>query len=460
MKTYVYAQHLSHAHFYLSLFESFETQNKVTIFTDNISLFLTIKFQKRFKYIFHTVHLIPPFYNKKKNQQERDLDERESKVLNYVIQYFGKAPQKAKSQYLNNIEWISNRIEKESLGLCWSGNKSEALAFSQAITKSKGTVYFGEITNYPQTIYFDKKGTNYYSSIRSNFENQLKNNDSESQIDDKYKKILLSLKTNQKKIPQSNQKNVTKIYYFISGIQNYLFRNGSRFHLFKTLKTNFKLTFEKEKYISQLIDRGEWLDLNNFSIPECNGPKYKVLIPLQIYSDTQLHVFSKYKSPVDFIQNIVKLIDSNIYIDFKLHPAEKNKYNKLTVLVLDKLASKFPQIRLVDTFEKDKYDIIATINSTFGIDALLSGIKVISFGESLYSGFNFLLEYSDKYKDLREAIDCYDKSVKSENFNLFAKIIYENFYHFNYFGVGNIKANTDPEKFQESLDKLKPIFQL
>ncbi|MBE9468219.1 MAG: hypothetical protein IMY72_07855 [Bacteroidetes bacterium] len=459
MKTYVYVQHLNHAFFYLSLFEFLETKNEVIVFSDNISLFLTIKSQKRFKKVFHTVYLIPPYYNKKKRKPERDLDGRETKVLNYLIQYFGKSPQKAKSQYLYNIEWISNKIEKNSIGLCWSGNKSEALAFSKAIIQCKGTVFFGEITNFPQTIYFDKKGTNYYSSIRNDFKNQLKTIDSESPIGDKYKKILLSLKANQKKIPQSNQKKVVKAYFFLSGFQNYLFRNGSRFNLFKTLKTKFKLNFEKEKYLSQLINRGEWLDLNYFSIPESKEPIYKILIPLQIYSDTQLHVFSKYKSPVDFIQNIVKLIDSNIYVDFKLHPAEQNKYNKLIILVLNKLSSKFPQIRLVDTFEKNEYDIIATINSTFGIDALLSGKKVISFGESLYSGFNFLLEYTDKFKNLRQAIECYDKSVKSENFNLFAKIIYKNFYHFNYFGVGNIKANTDPEKFQKSLDKLRLHFK-
>lgn len=455
MKTYVYVQHLNHALFYLSLFEFLETQNELTIFTENISLFLTIKLQKKFKKNFHKAYLIPAYCNKKKIKHERDLDERETKVLSYIIQYFGKSPKKAKSQYLYNLEWISNKIEKNSLGLCWSGNKSESLAFSKAISQSKGTVFFGEITNFPQNIYFDKQGTNYYSSIRTNFANQLKNTDAASHTDDKFKKILLSLKTNQKKIPQSNQKNIIGIYYFLSGVQNYLFRNGSRFHLFKTLKTKFKLNFEKEKYLSQLIDCGEWLDLNHFSIPQSNGHVYKILVPLQIYSDTQLHVFSKYKSPVDFIQNIVKLIDSNIYVDFKLHPAEQNKYNKLIMLVLNKLSSKFPQIRLVDTFEKDNYDIIATINSTFGIDALLSGIKVISFGESLYSGFNFLLEYSGKFKNLRQAIENYDKYVKNENFNLFAKIIYENFYHFNYFGIGNIKANTNPKKFQESLDKLK-----
>jgi len=450
MKLYIYVQHLSHAYFYLGLFNHLPHKN-IVVFTENISLYYTIKYQKKFKRVFHKVYLIPRFKEKRTEVCERELELRELKILNYIIQYFRKSPEEAKSEYLFKVKWIADRITEKSLGFCWSGNKSEPLAFAKAIMSLSGVVIFGEITNFPQTVYMDTKGTNFYSSIRDQYIASANNEDIP---DETFKSKLLKLKTEQKKIPQSNLKKIIKFYFFISGIQNFLMRNGARFHFLKILKDKIIINLFMKQFISQLIKKGEWIDLNNFNIPVVNKTKYSILVPLQVYSDTQLHVFSRFKSPMDYIKFIISIIDSNMEVHFKLHPAEKNKYNKIIKKIISSVTKKYPNIKLVDNIDLLNYDAIATINSTFGIDGLLRNIKIISFGESLYSGFDFALSYSDKYVNLRYAIETYNEHVNPEKFNLFSKIIYENFYHFNYFGDSDITKNISNDLFEKSISRL------
>ena len=157
---------------------------------------------------------------------------------------------------------------------------------------------------------------------------------------------------------------------------------------------------------------------------------------------------------MDYIKFIISIIDSNMEVHFKLHPAEKNKYNKIIKKIISSVTKKYPNIKLVDNIDLLNYDAIATINSTFGIDGLLRNIKIISFGESLYSGFDFALSYSDKYVNLRYAIETYNEHVNPEKFNLFSKIIYENFYHFNYFGDSDITKNISNDLFEKSISRL------
>ena len=450
MEIVVYAQHLNHAYFYLSFFNKLNKYDEISLYTESLSIYYTVKYSKKFKSRFNKVFLIPSRFPKQEIMK-LELDFREEKILNYWVQYFKKPITESTNTYLSQKNWIADKILTKSIGFCWSGNKSTPLAFSKAVQLKGGDVFYSEITNFPKSVYFDKKGTNYYASLKDKYKESIQKEDPSNTT---FKEQLLKLKKNQKKIPQANLNKKLKLYFILTGLQDYLFKNGERYNLVKTIASKFKIKYKIEDYILDLIDNNEWFDIHKLNLAKSSKSNISVLVPLQVYSDTQLHVFSKYKSAIEFIKHIVSISDRNITIDIKLHPAENSKYNTIIIELIKRINLLYPNIKIVDTAQITDYDAVLTINSTFGIDALLEDVKVISFGESLYSGLDFLLSYTNQFSGIRDAIEKYDSLVEKRNFNIFAKILFENFYYFNYYGNNNIERDVDRKPYLESLKRI------
>jgi|GEM_PF-4057972 len=421
---YCYVKHYTHLHFFEQLFTKTYPELSPSYFTDNISLFLYIKMFGKAK-----VKLTPIIFLKK-SDSATELSEKTSKILNWEVAYMQKTKEQVAKKYKSLSNWYKGQIEKNGISFCWSGNNTESHAFVQAAKAKNHLTYCGEITNYPQTVYIDCQGTNYFSELVNKIAQSGAN---ESNISSEVIEKLKTLKEGQKHIPQASLKYKFQFFIALYGIQQFLLSPGKRFSLWHVLVN--KLKSAETKY-RELVKNDEFIKIEEW-MPRISesSQKIKILVPLQINHDTQLHVFSNYKSSFDYIQFLLSIIDDHIELHIKLHPAEKKETNQLTTYLINKLSNKHPNIKLISTFEFVEYQAVATINSTFGIDALLSNCKVITFGQSLYSDFNFVLHYGrNKLTSLREAIDKYDLLVDAESFKHFATTIQNEFYNFNYFG--------------------------
>lgn len=442
MNIYCYVRNSRQGAFYCQLLKYICDRNdQVCYFTDNFLLFVYYRLIKGLK-----VSLLISFWQKR--EPDRDLTTREEKVLTWEIQVMKKKPQKVYRRYFKLINWFKSKIENGHIvGFCWGGNSTESYAFSQAIQASGGRIIYGEITNYPQTVYLEKGGTNYFSDMRFD----LCTVDCEGILDPKFSNELRDRKKSQKKLPQSSVARFHKIFDFFYGIQLFVFSSGKQFSILNALIAKFETTDRKIKRLerhNEIIDLSEWKPVYK------DGIKRKILVPLQVNNDTQLHVFSKYKSTFEFLSFLFQISDTNFSIDIKLHPAESKRINNLTSCFVNRVSEKYEHIQLVDQADITEYDFVVTINSTFGIDALLNGVKVICFGESLYSDSNFVLNYQEGFSSLSEACDKYDQLVDEESFYAFAKKIQTYFFNFNYF-ADSITEGISSSKFNESVLRLR-----
>jgi capsule polysaccharide modification protein KpsS len=436
-------KHYTHLHFFQQLFSKAFSQSRPLYFTDNVSLFFYGKSTKNLQ-----ISLTPIFT--KKSSTATPLSEQTDKILNWEAAYMQKRSTQVIAKYLNLEKWFIDNMSNNGVSFCWSGNNTESHAFGQAAKALKHATYFGEITNYPQTVYLDPQGTNYFSNLTEKIKASTVEVKSTSK---NYIEQLRQLKTGQKHIPQASLKSKTQVFIALYGIQQFLFGSGKRFSVWHRIANKLKSLDKRE---AELVMEGEFMKINRFKVPTSTSDKrLRILVPLQVNHDTQLHVFSDYKSSFEFIKYLLTIIDSETELHIKLHPAEKQEINQLTIHLLSKLTQLNSNIKLISSFDFADYDTVATINSTFGIDALLSNCKVITFGKSLYSDLDCVLYYGpSEFKTLREALEGYDDLVNPDSFMAFAQAIQNEFYSFNYFG-DTIDQGVSEESFSRSITRLQ-----
>ena len=118
-------------------------------------------------------------------------------------------------------------------------------------------------------------------------------------------------------------------------------------------------------------------------LPEKNKVT-NILIPLQMENDTNVKIYSKFKSNLEFLQ-IIELLTSNtknIKIKIRPHPRER-----LTLKVKNLISNNDWIISKERLFENDlnKADIVFVLNSTSGYEAIKSNVKTFMFANSIYS---------------------------------------------------------------------------
>ncbi len=133
--------------------------------------------------------------------------------------------------------------------------------------------------------------------------------------------------------------------------------------------------------------------------PELKG-KRVVFFPLQVQLDTNIVLYSQYKSMREaFFKIYEKLNDDNTVFVLRPHP-EESPEQKLNI---PRLAN------VIVSMDKDlqywisRCDLVVTINSTVGLEALIEHKPVVCLGGSIYSAFANLASLDHPHID---AVAC------------------------------------------------------
>ena len=155
-------------------------------------------------------------------------------------------------------------------------------------------------------------------------------------------------------------------------------------------------------------------EINNFNIYDFKKKfitllkgKNKILITLQVDHDSNIKLFSQFFSAVDLLTYIDQLFsdqfhDLDIRFVVRKHPKSVINLNKFI-----KNRKKFSISTNKYFFDDLKNsDLVITINSTTGLEAILSKKPLICFGNSFYS--KFLRKYNINYNNNNLKIFIYD----------------------------------------------------
>ena len=172
-------------------------------------------------------------------------------------------------------------------------------------------------------------------------------------------------------------------------------------------------------------------------------PTKNILIPLQLDDDSNMILFSKYNTMLDFLEDILpKLIDAGYTCFIKPHPGSKDReitdighnncheycYEFKNVVWLDDIDSQVDYLTLLD-----KMEAIVTVNSSVGFEGMILGKMVIAMGKSPYSlnGLPGIEDFLNRKIDFEE----YDVNVaKIVHFMLFDYLAPRDLaFDFNYF---------------------------
>ena len=120
-----------------------------------------------------------------------------------------------------------------------------------------------------------------------------------------------------------------------------------------------------------------------------------VLFPLQIESDTNIVRYSPhYKRMVDVVRDLQRVLAATgAILVVKPHPEDRNRLPELRRLCDNKttrLATDLSVRSLIDAA-----DVIVTVNSTVGLEALIAEKPVVVLGNAIYSGKGFTHDLVD-----------------------------------------------------------------
>lgn len=151
---------------------------------------------------------------------------------------------------------------------------------------------------------------------------------------------------------------------------------------------------------------------NKLQLPE---NKKIVFIPMQVYKDTSIQLYSdwigKYENFVNLVQQLAMENRDTIFL-VKNHPVERN--HKVTAQSNIKIAD--------DCHYKDCIaycDLVLTVNSSVGLQAMMWEKPVITLGKTFYNFEN--INYSAKTK---EQISALLKTAQSPNMDKVRRFIY------------------------------------
>lgn len=229
------------------------------------------------------------------------------------------------------------------LAITWNGVALLQKALAFLARTYDVPVLFLERGLLPQTLYVDTEGVNYKSSIAGDkwFNNKIP-------------------------YPDTQKINMTKNYCK-------------------------KLKEEKRS----VVDSGNQISVEEIKIRLGIGPSSKVILfPMQIELDSNILYFSPhYSKMIEIIKDIQQAISqfNDIHLIVKPHPEDRNRLDELQLL--DNNTTHIPNnLNLYSLLELA--DLVITVNSTVGFEALILQKPVIVLGKAIYSekGFTYDLQ--------------------------------------------------------------------
>lgn len=145
-------------------------------------------------------------------------------------------------------------------------------------------------------------------------------------------------------------------------------------------------------YVQDLFFDKEDIDVTtNQDRPEFLKGKKVVFFPLQVQLDTNILLYSPYNTMREVFFEIYKKLNSeNTFFIIRPHP-EELETTLINIPILDNV--------LVSKDESLEYwlnlsDLVVTVNSTVGLEALIKGKSIICLGQSVYSSLPCLSSYN------------------------------------------------------------------
>ncbi|MED5243399.1 capsular polysaccharide export protein, LipB/KpsS family [Priestia sp. LL-8] len=251
----------------------------------------------------------------------------------------------------------------------------------------------------PYTITVDGKGVNYGNSVPQEMSAY---KDVQFHMND-YQEFLSSIKDKQH-IFQSQTKNVGDTY-LKERLVDYVNRN-----IFKR-ELKLEVIFEKPtNKIKRVISNKRKNNKNNIHTKDSELPKDYLFVPFQVHDDSQIIMNSdSIKNMEQLVEIIIFQLDEynrkhnkDLHVVFKEHPADQGRVNYSSLYDKFKNHTHVNFLTSGNTNEiLQKSNLVVTINSTVGIEALQSYKPVITLGNSYY-GIDGIAYKCSNYKNLYE----------------------------------------------------------
>lgn len=153
----------------------------------------------------------------------------------------------------------------------------------------------------------------------------------------------------------------------------------------------------------------------NFQLPE-PGERY-IYYPLHVEPELSLLLYAPYwTNQYPVVQNIAQSLPQGVCLYVKEHPA---LLGSRPLSYYDRM-SKIPNVRLISPFVDSHKMIrqsegIVTITGTVGLEAILMGKPVITFGDVYYNFFDKGVWHTHSYESLPEIVKCFEEFTPDED---------------------------------------------
>lgn len=333
------------------------------------------------KYIFKGIKQVDVHKKLKKSIKISNFSESELNVVDNIDTFYSKQKYKIynekisqyeKKYFASYIRFIENYIIENEIKIIVMQNDTRwqhQLAIH--VAKKLNIKYFVfELGLFrPNSITIDPNGVNYNNSVPRNKNYYL----------DSRKYNYFNLETVKSDISEF-KRNVILIKYLI------YYKIGEILNLNSIPNKEIKLSEYIKRFLKAYTNKKQ----NEFILPK--DIKY-IFVPLQVSNDSQTLVHSNFKNMIEFMEIVIdgvkkynKSNELNLKIIFKEHPMDIGKvdysefYSKYSTdedIIFTKYGS---TEKLIENSE-----VVVTINSTVGLEALEKNKKVITLGRAFYS---------------------------------------------------------------------------
>jgi capsular polysaccharide export protein len=151
---------------------------------------------------------------------------------------------------------------------------------------------------------------------------------------------------------------------------------------------SFSLSNEEESFVKNLFNLSTEIDKNVTAKINLN-----ILFPLQVQLDTNIILYCKYRSMRETFLDIYSTLNTK-ESSFLIRPHPEETVDTLINI------PRFDNVKVSSEKSLEHWldwaDLVVTINSTVGLEALIKGKKVISLGQSIYSSAGLTNELSEE----------------------------------------------------------------
>jgi len=313
----------------------------------------------------------------------------DSKILRSFFRKILKWKIKLLQKYLI-FYYIQNEID---MIIIWNGLQYHAYTAAKTAEKMDIKSVFMENGYFPNTLVMDPAGVNYYNSLVV-----------------KERQFYQNIEVDNNKLSELKNRGIKKV-----------------------------------KLRKQIRNDGKGFDL----------PDKYIFLPFQVHDDTQIiihsHFINNMRKFLIEVLSVIKKIDKNYWLIAKEHPKDIGRVN------YDYLRNKFKKdnVKILKKGDTGKLiqnsEVVITVNSTVGIEALLYHKAVVTLGEAFYNvkGLVYHVNTVDElYFKVKEAL------TKDVNKEFIDKFIY--FLRYNYL-VEADKKNRSAGSNKEVIERLKDI---